>query len=733
LTAKVISLAIQPGIQRDGTQFDSIRYVDGSWVRFQRGRPRKIGGYNAIFLNSPGIARGMIMQSSTGTNYVYAGVSNGIFGWQTSTTQGQGSGPTQISLSSDFSYNANNLWQFDVSYNSYGSGALTLYAHPGQNLTNIDSTVNTPVLYGNFPYGSMSKVGVFSVSGAYLNSTTIILPSANYLIGVGQTLSGTGITAGTTVTAVIVIANATFIGYISGTTLTVTSVTAGSLIVGQSITGATSVNITSGTVITALGTGTGGVGTYTVNNSQTVGGVANLVAMIGGPTTTITASAAVTTGSNITVTFDNNISVSGGCCMLYPYLFVYGNNGLIQNCSAGNSNNWVAADANANNVSATKIVRGMALRGGTTSPAGLFWSLDQLTRVTYAPQTVGTSTLYWRYDIISGQTSIMSAQSVIEYDGIYYWCGIDRFLAYNGVVQEIKNETNLNYFFDNINYNYRQKVFATKVPRWGEIWWFYPRGASTECNDAIIYNVREQTWYDAGQALGSSRSSGVFSEVFTKPIWADNTPLTACTFNGSISTSGLLTVSSVISGTLGVGQFISGTGVGSAYITSFVSGAGGTGTYQLSATYASAITSELMTSTVYTLWEHETGTDQTYLTNVNAVYSAIETNSLGWVGGGPGNRQLSGDNKWIRLERVEPDFNMSGSMNLIVTGKGYADDVDAPSSAYNFSSTTLKIDMREQRREMRLRFESNTFNGNYEMGNILLSADFGDERGTGNP
>jgi hypothetical protein len=41
--------------------------------------------------------------------------------------------------------------------------------------------------------------------------------------------------------------------------------------------------------------------------------------------------------------------------------------------------------------------------------------------------------------------------------------------------------------------------------------------------------------------------------------------------------------------------------------------------------------------------------------------------------------------------------------------------------------------MREQRREMRLKFESNTVRGDYEAGQVLLSADVGDERGTGNP
>jgi hypothetical protein len=663
LTAKVISLrGIQGGIQRDGTLFDSPKYVDGQWVRFQRGRPRKIGGYNGIFLNSPGIARGMIMQSSTGTNYLYAGTSNGLYGWQTSTTSGTGSGPVPITLSSDFSFSVNNLWQFDIAYDAYGSGALTLYGHPGQNIVNIDSTVNTPVLRGTFPYGSMSKVGVFTAVGN-LSGTTMTISSTNYLIGVGQTVSGTGITAGTTVTAVTV-------------------------------------------VTTPL------------------------------PVTTVTMSASMTTGSSITVTFDNNISVSGGCCMLYPYLFVYGNNGLIQNNSAGNTNNWVAADANTTNVSATKIVRGMALRGGTTSPAGLFWSLDQLTRVTYSPQTVGTSTIYWRYDIISSQTSIMSSQSIIEYDGIYYWCGIDRFLAYNGVVQEIPNDTNQNYFFDNINYAYRQKVFATKVPRWGEIWWFYPKGNSTECNDAIIYNVREKVWYDAGVANGSTRSSGVFSEVFTKPIWSDNTVRTNATFTASISGT-TLTVTAVASGTLGIGQFITGTATtltANTYITATISVLPtGIGTYTVSNTFSSAVASQTMTTAGYTLWEHEIGSDQIYLTNVNAVESYFETNSIGWNTGGPGNPQVVGDNKWIRVERIEPDFVQSGDMNIYITGKGYADDTDVTTGPYVFNPDTLKVDMREQRREMRIRFESNTFNGNYEMGNVLISADIGDERSTGNP
>jgi hypothetical protein len=57
-------------------------------------------------------------------------------------------------------------------------------------------------------------------------------------------------------------------GSISGTTLTITAVAAGNIVVGSKIYGT---GVTAGTTVTALGTGSGGVGTYTVNISQTVG------------------------------------------------------------------------------------------------------------------------------------------------------------------------------------------------------------------------------------------------------------------------------------------------------------------------------------------------------------------------------------------------------------------------------------------------------------------------------
>ena len=88
--------------------------------------------------------------------------------------------------------------------------------------------------------------------------------------------------------------SATFIGSVTGTTLTVTLMKSGTIAAGQQLFGN---NVNSETVITALGTGTGGVGTYTVNISQTepsevfnssaVG--AQITGSISGKTLTVTA------------------------------------------------------------------------------------------------------------------------------------------------------------------------------------------------------------------------------------------------------------------------------------------------------------------------------------------------------------------------------------------------------------------------------------------------------------
>jgi len=746
MTAKVFALDTKAGIQRDGTVFDVDFYTSGRWVRFQRGRPRKILGYSVISSQVAGPSRGVWVNPTNGYNQVFSGYNNGLQELVINNA-GVGAGVTNFTLN-DFTASDNNLWQFDGFYDVGGSGVGSILAHPGQNLSQIASSVNTPVLIGDINGTTMSQIGTFQNTGSYLNGTTAVtIPTTNILIGAGQTVTGTGIPSGTSVVSTVLangnLSNVAVTGIAGQCSCTSTS----GLFIGQSVT-------VSGTL---TGTATGIVSgkTYyiiatnystTFTLSATSGGAA--IVTTAGTTTgavftignyqLVTLSAAATTSGISTLTFNNGVSVSGGVVTIHPYIFVYGNNGLIKNCAAGNAQDWVSADANEVNVATSKIVQALPVRGGSNAPSGLFWSLDGLIRVSFIGGT-GTPPQYWRYDLISSQSSIMSSQSAIEYDGVYYWCGVDRFLLYNGTVKEIPNNFNQNYFFDNLNYAQREKVWVSKVPRYGEIWWFYPRGDATECTDAVIYNVRENVWYDAGEALGARRSAGYFSQVFAHPIWANWEPSAEGVINGtSISNAGSgytngTYLSKVLTGGTGGGTVASITVAGGivTVCTITVAGIGYSVGDVLTASIPGGSGFQLAVTSVQNtvpIWQHEIGTDAIDGRNALAIESYFETNDLGLVSGGPSQPAPIGENRWLRLERIEPDFIQSGDMTVVVTGRPFAQGGDVESQEYVFGPNTGKVDMREQRRELRLRFTSNVSGGDYQLGKLLLSATFGDVR-----
>ena len=114
----------------------------------------------------------------------------------------------------------------------------------------------------NFYSGISGSAGNFSVAG-------------NSIIAGNETVTGNATITGTfSATSVLTTyGTASFTAGISngaggaGTILNVTAVASGTLVVGQRITGA---GVTANTAISALGTGTGSTGTYTVTTSQLV-------------------------------------------------------------------------------------------------------------------------------------------------------------------------------------------------------------------------------------------------------------------------------------------------------------------------------------------------------------------------------------------------------------------------------------------------------------------------------
>ena len=355
------------------------------------------------------------------------------------------------------------------------------------------------------------------------------------------------------------------------------------------------------------------------------------------------------------ITLPSGANATGGIVMLFPYLMYYGTAGVVGWSVPGTPSDLSGSGSGIARVWGQKIVKGMPLRAGSgTAPAGIFWAYDAVLRATFT----GGATVF-QFDTIATDTSIMSGDSVVDFDGVFFWAGVDRFLMFNGVVREVPNQMNLNWFFDNINDGQRSKVFAFKVPHFGEIWFCYPRGDATECTHAVIYNVREQSWYDT-ELPNFGRASGGYNNGFAAPI---------------------------LTGVVPVATGVEASPIG------------------------------------YKVWIHEQGVDEVDGQFVYPIESYFETADL--------SNLVQGKNKYVRITNIEPDFIQSGPMTVQVTGRANARAPEVYGTTFTFPETATQpyeqiVMLKEQRRELRVRFSSNVVGGNYQMGQIIGHMDTGD-------
>jgi len=602
-----IVLRSEPGIKRDGTKFDGNFYTDGQWVRWQRGLPRKIGGYKATQKYLTEISRGF--SNFTQMNFIYC----------------------------------------------HSGGATTL-----ERFT-IDATANSSIVSDRTPVAISSTGSVTLVSGAAGSVDTITVDAVNIMS------TSVAYSTSLTVTATNVVSNINAYsgtsGYSAtsvGAVITISAVTAGSAPNGFVVAVTTTTLVATATDMAngsdALINSALNLWMFDTqydsssNQNYLLAHVSpNLQCICNDTGGQIFFGEILGTGILQSINLPPDANCTGGIVSLHPYLFYYGTDGIIGWSVSGEPTDLVGAGSGLARVWGQKLIKGMPLRAGSGSaPAGLFWAYDAVIRATFT----GGATVF-QFDVIATDTSIISAASVVDYDGVFFWAGTDRFMMFNGVVREVPNVMNLNYFYDGINPQQRNKVFAFKVPRFGEIWWCYPKGAATECTHAVIFNVRENTWYDT-ELPANGRSAGSFNNSFAAPILA---------------------------------------------------GAVGSGSD-------------------YRVWLQEYGVDELDGSVINPIQSYFESADLSSV--------VQGKNEYVRITRIEPDFVQVGPMTVQVTGRANARAPEVYSSIFEFPETaTLPYEeivmLKEQRRELRVRFESNAVNGDYQMGQIIGHVSVGDK------
>jgi hypothetical protein len=125
----------------------------------------------------------------------------------------------------------------------------------------------------------------------------------------------------------------------------------------------------------------------------------------------------------------------------------------------------------------------------------------------------------------------------------------------------------------------------------------------------------------------------------------------------------------------------------------------------------------------YRVWIHEQGTDEIDGITSAPVQSYFETADLSSL--------VQGNDARLRITTIEPDFIQSGPMSVQVTGRANPRAPEVLSQQWIFEETATQpyeqiVMMKEMRRELRVRFESNAVGGNYQMGQIIGHIDSGD-------
>ena len=104
------------------------------------------------------------------------------------------------------------------------------------------------------------------------------------------------------------------------------------------------------------------------------------------------------------------------------------------------------------------------------------------------------SPFIFQFSVVNEGISMVSPKAAVNAGGAVYFMDRGGFYAYTGSIQPIPCSV-LDYVFSNINIGQAFKVFATTNVDHNEVTWFYPVGSdNTEITNYVTYNYAEQLW-----------------------------------------------------------------------------------------------------------------------------------------------------------------------------------------------------------------------------------------------
>ena len=140
----------------------------------------------------------------------------------------------------------------------------------------------------------------------------------------------------------------------------------------------------------------------------------------------------------------------------------------------------------------------------------LVWSDAAL----YGLQYLGAPEV-WGAQLLGANITIASPNAAVYSNNIAYWMGISTFYYYDGTVKTLPCDVR-SYVFDDFNQDQADQVVCGSNEQFDEIWWFYCSAGATQNDRYVVYNYVENVWYYGNLA----RSAWLDSDLRDFPVAA---------------------------------------------------------------------------------------------------------------------------------------------------------------------------------------------------------------------
>lgn len=114
---------------------------------------------------------------------------------------------------------------------------------------------------------------------------------------------------------------------------------------------------------------------------------------------------------------------------------------------------------------------------------------------------------------LSENITIAGPNAAIAVDDNVFWMGRAEFYVYSGAVQRLPCLVR-DFVFSDINEEQLDKINAALNTEHSEIWWYYPSENSSEVNRYVVYNYLEKVWYYGSFGRTAWIDRGIFDFPF---------------------------------------------------------------------------------------------------------------------------------------------------------------------------------------------------------------------------